>query len=151
MLDPPQILDVAAQPTAVIHLTLGWPQMQQKMGPAMQEVIAAVTGQNATVTGAMFSFHFRRPTDTLDFEVGLPVASAVTAVGRVKPSTLPALRVLRTVYHGPYEGLGDAWGQFIAWAAEHGHTVQPSLWECYTVGPQHSANAADWCTELSLP
>lgn len=49
--------------------------------------------------------------DTFDFEVGVPVAAPVAAAGRVKPGELPAATVARTVYHGDYSGLGEAWGR----------------------------------------
>jgi hypothetical protein len=45
----------------------------------------------------------------------VPVSAPVTAVGRVYPGERPAIKVVRTVYHGPYEGLGSAWGEFSGW------------------------------------
>lgn len=39
-----------------------------------------------------------------DFEISVPVTSPVAAAGRVKPGQLPATKVARTIYHGPYEG-----------------------------------------------
>jgi effector-binding domain-containing protein len=85
------------------------------------------------------------------FEIGVPVAAPVAAAGRVKPSRWPAETVARTVYHGDYEGLGPAWGEFQAWIAAEGHTSAPDLWECYVVGPESSPDPADWRTELTRP
>jgi effector-binding domain-containing protein len=59
--------------------------------------------------------------------------------------------VARTVYHGPYEGLGDAWGEFLDWITANGHRPAPDLYECYLAGPESSANPADWRTELIKP
>jgi effector-binding domain-containing protein len=86
-----------------------------------------------------------------DFEIGVPVAQPVTAAGRVQPGELPATTVARTVYRGPYQGLGDAWGEFGAWIAANGHTPAADLWECYVSGPESSPNPADWRTELNRP
>ena len=79
------------------------------------------------------------------------MSAPVTAVGRVKPGELPAATVARTAYHGPYEGLGPAWGEFDAWIASEGHKPAANLWECYTAGPESSPNPADWRTELNRP
>ena len=57
----------------------------------------------------------------------------------------------RTVFQGPYEGLGAAWGEFDAWIVANGHTPGPDLWECYVAGPESSSDPASWRTELNGP
>jgi effector-binding domain-containing protein len=59
--------------------------------------------------------------------------------------------VARTVYHGGYEDLPDAWGEFMGWIEANGHTPATDLWEWYVVGPHLSPNPADWRTELNRP
>ena len=86
-----------------------------------------------------------------DFELGVPVASSVQASGRVTPGALPAARVARTVYSGPYEGLPAAWGAFTAWMEANGCEQAEDLWEVYAVGPQASPDPANWRTELTRP
>ncbi|MBC7821777.1 MAG: AraC family transcriptional regulator, partial [Planctomycetaceae bacterium] len=80
-----------------------------------------------------------------------PVTKLVTPVGRVKPGQLPATKVARTIYHGPYEGLGAAWGEFVEWISANGHTPAPNLWECYVAGPESNSDPATWRTELNRP
>ena len=111
MLDAPQIVDSVARLTAVIRLTIPRHEIHRVMGPAIGEVFAAVAAQGLAPVGPVFSHHFVMNPDTFDFEVGVPVASPVAPAGRVRPSRLPATRVARTTYHGPYEGLGAAWGE----------------------------------------
>jgi effector-binding domain-containing protein len=81
----------------------------------------------------------------------VPVTAPVAAAGRVKPGQLPATKVARTIYHGPYEGLGAAWGELIAWIAAKGHTPGPDLWECYVAGPESNPDPATFRTELNRP
>ena len=57
----------------------------------------------------------------------------------------------RTTYHGPYEGLAAAWGEFNAWIASQDLNTLEQLWECYSVGPESSDDPADWCTDLYRP
>jgi effector-binding domain-containing protein len=89
--------------------------------------------------------------DIFDFEISVPVNKAVTAMGRVQPGELPARRVARTIYHGNYEGLGEAWGEFIDWIEAYGHQRAADLWECYTYGPESTSDETAYRTELNQP
>jgi effector-binding domain-containing protein len=151
MLDKPQLVETEAQLTAVVRLTIPRAEIQSVMGPAIVEVMAVIAAQGLAPAGPVFSHHLRMDPDTFDFEVGVPVTTLVSATGRVKASRLPATTVARTVYHGPYEGLASAWGEFSEWIAAEGHTSASDLWECYVAGPESSADPAAWRTELNRP
>jgi effector-binding domain-containing protein len=151
MLDTPQIVQTAAQLSAVIHLTVPREEIRNVMGPGLAEVRAVLAAQGIAPAGPWFTHHLRMDPDTFDFEICVPVTVPVSAMGRVKPGQLPAARVARTVYHGPYEGLGAAWGEFMDWIAAEGHTPAPDLWECYVAGPESSPDPATWRTELNRP
>ncbi len=151
MLDIPQIVTTTAQRAAVIRVTIPRDQIRQVMGPAIGEVMAAASAQGIGPTGPVFSHHFRMDANTFDFEVGVPVSSPVTAVGRVREGLLPAASAVRTIYRGPYEGLGAAWGEFNAWIAAQGHAPAPNLWERYLAGPESGPDPTTWQTELTRP
>lgn len=151
MIETPQITQTADQLTAFLHLTVPCSEIQNVMGPGIGEVMAAVAAQGISLTGPWFTHHLRRPTDSFDFEICVPISAPMTAAGRVKPGLWPAMTVARTVYHGGYEGLGAAWGEFLSWVAASGHSPAPDLWERYVVGPESSPNPADWRTELYQP
>ena len=151
MIETPAIVETAAQKTASIHLTIAKDQIQHEMGPGITEVNAAVAEQGITPTGPWFTHHFKISPVAWDFEICVPVDVTVKEAGRVKPGLLPARKVARTVYHGGYENLGDAWGQFAAWLRANGHTPAEDFWECYVRGPESSSNPADWRTELTRP
>jgi effector-binding domain-containing protein len=59
--------------------------------------------------------------------------------------------MVRTVFHGPYEGLGAAWQEFGKWTEGNGCKTAGDLYECYLAGPEASADSANWRTELSRP
>jgi effector-binding domain-containing protein len=151
VIDTPEITQTAAQLAAVIRLTIPREEIRNVMGPGMGELMAAVAAQGIAPAGPLFSHHLRMDPNIFDFEIGVPVTSPVAAAGRVQPGELPATKVARTVYHGPYEGLGDAWGEFSAWIAAEGHAPAADLWECYVSGPESSPDPANWRTELNRP
>ena len=151
MLDTPKIVQTEAHVAAVIRLTIPRAEIQRVMGNGMKELLQAVADQRIVMAGPVFSHHFTMDPATFDFEIGVPVKSPVMAAGRVRPGSLPAARVARTVYHGPFEGLGTAWGEFEGWIKAHGHAPAPDLWECYVAGPESSPDPAQWRTELNRP
>jgi len=151
MLDKPQITQTTAQLTAIIHLTIPRGEIRNVMGPGISELMAAIAAQGIAPAGPWFTHHLRMDPDIFDFEISVPVTRPVVATGRVKPGQLPGTKVARTVYHGPYEGLGGAWGEFDAWIAANGHTPASDLWECYVAGPESNPDPATWRTELNRP
>ena len=151
MLDTPRITQTTDRLTAVIHLTIPRAEIRNVMGPGLQEVQAAVAAQGIAPAGPWFTHHLRMDPATFDFEICVPVTVPVAAVGRVKPSRWPAMKVAQTVYHGPYEGLPAAWGEFDAWIVANGHAPGPDLWERYVAGPESSPDPASWRTELNRP
>ncbi len=151
MIDTPQILQSAAQMTAVIHLTIPRADMPKVMGPGIGELMAAVAAQGITPTGPIYAHHLRMTPEQFDFELGVPVSAPVKPAGRVRPGQLPATTVARTIYHGGYEGLAGAWGEVHAWIAAQGRTPAADLWECYVQGPESGPNPATWRTELTRP
>ncbi|MDB5838938.1 MAG: transcriptional regulator, effector-binding domain/component [Herminiimonas sp.] len=151
MLEKPQITRSTAQLTAVIPLTIPREAIRHVMGPGLAELRSAIAAQGIAPAGPWFSHHLRMDPAVFDFEISIPVAAPIVAVGRVRPSHLPAVMVARTVFRGPYEELGDAWGEFISWTKANGHTPGESLWECYLTGTEPNADPATPCTELNLP
>jgi effector-binding domain-containing protein len=151
VIDRPYIVETKSQQTAVIRLTIPREEIRNVMGPAIGEVMSTVTAQGVKPVGPVFSHHFKMDPKVFDFEVGVPVESPVAAAGRVHPGQLPATPVARTIYRGPYEGLGSAWGEFDSWIAEGKLTAAPDLWESYLSGPESGPDPATWRTELNRP
>lgn len=151
MLDIPKIIQTTAQQAAIIRLTIPRSEMMKAFGPAVQELMLTLADQGVKPIGAVFAHHLKMSPDTFDFELGVEVSAAVKAAGRVKPGQLPAAKVARTVYRGPYQGLPDAWGEFDQWMNGNGHEQAGNLWEVYSVGPQASPDPAHWRTELNRP
>jgi len=113
--------------------------------------LAELHSQGIEPVGAVFAHHFRITPDTFDFELGIKVSSPVKDNGRVRRGALPAGKVARTIYSGPYDGLPGAWDEFGAWMKSNELEQAEDLWELYSVGPQSSPDPAHWRTELNRP
>lgn len=147
----PQVVEAKGTLTAAIHLTIPRSRMPQVFGPALAEILAVLGAQDIAPAGPFFAHHVSMTPGVFDFALCVPVATSVTPAGRVVPGELPAMRVVRTVHHGPYEGLAEAWGAFDAWIAEAGLRTRPDLVERYVVHPNADPDPAAWRTELNRP
>jgi effector-binding domain-containing protein len=152
MLDKPQIVQTADQPAAVIRLKIPREEIQKVMGAGIQELIATVQAQGVGPAGPVFSHHLRMDPGTFDFEIGVPVKAPVKETERVKNGKLAGRpKVARTVYRGPYEGIGPAWGEFNQILKAQGLEIAGDLWEVYVAGPETGPDASQWQTELNRP
>jgi effector-binding domain-containing protein len=148
MIETPKVVETTAQLVATIHIETPRSEMRHVMGPGIGEAMAAAKAQGI---GPWFAHHLKMTAEAFDFDICVPVSAPVMAVGRVKPGQRPALKVVRTVYHGPYEGLGEAWHEFGGWTEANGYRTAGDLYECYLAGPESSPDPANWRTELSRP
>ena len=151
MIEKPQITEATPQAAAVIHVTIPREQIRDVMGPGYEEVMAAVKDQGIGPSGPWYTRHLKMTPEVFDFEICVPVSAPVKPVGRVKPGERPGGRVVRTVYHGSYEGLPDGWGEFDAWIEAEGLNAGAGLWEIYAVGPESTDDPAGYRTELYRP
>lgn len=150
-IETPVIVQTTVQETAIIHLRVSREEIRKVMGPGLKELMQEVSRQSIEIVGPWLTHHLRNPAEDFDFEITVPVSRPVTSAGRVRPSQMPAIRVARTVYRGPYEGLPQAWGEFEAWIDEQGHRKAADFWEVYAKGPESSPDPNLWETQLNRP
>jgi len=155
MIEDPRIVETSSLPAAVIRLTIPRKRMREEFPKALRELMGVLERQGLAPAGPVFAHHLARPSEVFDFELGVPVEKGCSAEGRVEPGELPAATVVRTVHHGGYEGLPDAWAELIRRSPEvtepAGLTRGDTFWEVYVAGPETSPDAAAWRTELNVP
>ena len=151
MIDEPRIVQTSTQEMACIHITTPREKIQEVMGPGYMELMETLKAQGAAPSGPWFTHHLKMDPEIFDFEICLPVLSPVQPAGRMLPGQLRAARVARTVHHGGYEGLSDAWMELEAWIKNQGQTSAPDLWEIYLTGPEMGSDSSKWQTELNRP
>jgi effector-binding domain-containing protein len=151
MLAQLQIIETAAQITAIIPIIVPREEIQIVMGPAIQEVLSVLAAQSIPPSGPVFTHHLRMDPKLFDFEVGVPTATRVRPEGRVIAGVLPSITIAQTVFRGGYEQLAEAWGEFDEMLKANGYSLGEDLWERYLVGPESGADSSAWLTELNRP
>jgi len=151
MIDLPQIARSAQQRTAIIPLSVARAEIGRVFAAAVGELLAAMREQGIEPAGPLFSYHLNMPGEVYGVQIGFPVDAEVQPSGRVVAGALPALRVARTIYRGPMDGLATAWSQLTTWVAQNALATRPFMWENYLVGPGDTPESSIWQTELNWP
>jgi effector-binding domain-containing protein len=151
MLTEPEVGWSPPQQTAVVHITIPRAEIGSIMGPTIGEVSTGIAAQGIIPSGPWFARYLKMEPGTFEMEVGIPVETPVAPAGRLEPSELPAGRVARATYRGPYEGLHPAWGEFGRWIEESGLVPRQGQWESYVRGPESDPDPTGWRTELVIP
>jgi effector-binding domain-containing protein len=154
MLTALEIVDAEPQAAAVIRLTIPAEACRTEFRPAVEELLATLDEQGLAPAGPLFDFHLKWPSDEFDFEVGFPIRASIEAKGRVRAGGLPAAKIARTEYQGPYESLPEAWQAFtraIDTALEgRGWQRAGQLWQVYLVGPETESDEQLFRTLLNV-
>jgi effector-binding domain-containing protein len=164
-LDGIHVFTVPAVPTAVVRATaVPMATISEFFDSAFGEAFPALFAAGMTPVAAAFALYTRiaeSPEPEADLEIGFPVAAPLTVqLGdepgeveglRVVPSELPAGAVAVTSHVGPYDGLGEAWGRFMAEISALGHSPSSPFWESYVTEPSPDIDPATLRTDLFCP
>ena len=150
-LERPHMGHFGGHEVVLVHVVTPRAEMGSAIHAALEEISAALQAQGVEPAGAWYAHHHRRPTDTFDFDVCFPVARAVVLSGRLEHADVPLMEVVRTAYHGGYEGLPAAWPEFHTWVEGKGHKVREDVFEVYARGPREEADPDGWHTDLVMP
>lgn len=147
-----EFVELNAVPTVVVRVR-DYPmaRMADLFDATFGALFPALAGQGIAPVGPPFSLHTRMPTDTCDMEVGVPVNSPLPSPVTVGDATfinaeLPAGPAATVSHLGSYDGLSDAWGQFMAALVDAGRQPAFPFWEVYVSEP--SADQASQRTDL---
>lgn len=157
MIETPHIVETKEVTAAVIHLQVPRGDLPNDVPTAISELIKTLSAQGLAPEGPMFMHHLAMSTEAFDVELGFPATAAISPTGRVRSGKLPAAKVARTVYQGPYQGLFGAWDAFGKRLESEGlidgscFERSGTLGESYLVGPESTVDQSQWRTELNLP
>ena len=157
MTDAPALITtptlLATEPVLLARLPLHIPRdgMMTHLPPALEELYRALNTQRLTPAGPWFAHHTELPATHFHFDACVPLLSPIEPTGRVQPGVLPAMRIARALYRGPYTHLARAWSEFRAWLTAHNLSTTPEIIERYVVNPSDTPDPTQLQTELVWP
>lgn len=147
----PEIIDIDAVATASVRSVVPMAEIRDFFDGSFGALGALLADQGIAPIGPPYGLYRGMPTDTVDVEVGFPVAEPIEPAGEVANGSLPAGRVVRAVHAGSFDGLGAAYGRLAEWMTGQGLTPSDSMWEVYLTEPSPDMDPADLRTEINWP
>lgn len=146
-----ELIDRAAQPTAVIPIETTPDGIGPSLGQAFAEVQAALRRAGVAPVGPPFARYFEYSPARVDLEAGFPVATPVSGDGRVMPGELPAGRIAQAWHAGGYDTVAETYSRLETWIREHGHALAGPPWEVYLTDPTSEPDSSRWMTQILWP
>lgn len=160
-----RLLRVPAVPTAVVRATdVPMSTIAGFFDSAFGKAFPALFAAGVTPAGPAFALYTRtveEPEFTADIEIGFPLDGPLLEQIDDEPvevdglhvvaSVLPAGDVAATSHLGAYDGLGQAWGEFMGAIGAMGRAPGTPFWESYVTEPSPDMDPATLRTDLFCP
>ncbi|AJE67372.1 GyrI-like domain-containing protein [Corynebacterium glutamicum] len=151
----PEILTVNEIPTVVaVFDNHPMNDMPAAFDQTYQVLFPTLGAKGIAPIGPGFALYTSEPTDTVSFEVGIPVSQPlegdVSAANGIvlKNSVIPAGKIARISHIGSFDGLSQAWGSFVEALESAGHEIDMPCWEVYVTEPSPDMDPATLQTDL---
>ncbi|MCT1432806.1 GyrI-like domain-containing protein [Dietzia maris] len=160
-----RLLRAPAVPTAVVRATcVPMATIAGFFDSAFGTAFPALFAAGVTPAGPAFALYTRtteEPEPAADLEIGFPLARPLPELHPDEPteidgmqviaSELPAGDVAVTSHLGSYDGLGQAWGEFMGAIGAMGRAPGSPFWEVYVTEPSPDMDPATLRTDLFCP
>ena len=140
-----------AQPIVGIRTTVAMKEIGQVMGPLFGEVHGYIQRSGRQTAGMPLAIYHSVPTDTVDLECAIPVASPLVSAGRVRAGQLPAGTAATVTHVGPYDTLSQTWAALTEWMQSQNLEGAGAPWEAYVTDPGAEPDPSKWRTDIFFP
>ena len=151
----PEILTVEELPTVVaVFNNHPMNEMPSAFDQTYQALFPTLGAKGIAPVGPGFALYTSTPTDTVSFEVGIPVSQPlegdVSADNGIvlKNSVIPAGKIARISHIGSFDGLSQAWDSFVETLESAGHEIDMPYWEVYVTEPSPEMAPSTLQTDL---
>jgi effector-binding domain-containing protein len=145
-----RLTEIPSETVATVRRVVPMEGLTTFFGEAFEIVARAVPEAGGAIAGPPFGWYRGMPGETVDVAAGFPVSGDVhTPDGGVVVTERPGGRALVGMHLGPYDGLGQTWGEMQGRAEQEGLECRDDWWEEYLTEP--TGDTSTWLTRLVLP
>lgn len=151
------VIEVPGTPAAVVEAReVAMEDLPALFDNTFTGLFPALAEAEVEPVGPAFALYTKQPSETVDLQVGIPISAGLTQAQPIEggliviPSELPAGSMAVVSHFGGYDGLGEAWAQFLKDVVAAGHHPGLPFIELYVTEPSPEADPATLRTDLFL-
>jgi len=130
-----ELVDQTAQPTLSIRTTTSIKELPQELGKAYGAIGQYMGELGEQPAGAPYAAYFTFSMESMDIEIGFPVANSLPGKGEIQSGEIPAGKVAQTIYTGPYNKIEPAYNALTAFVEQQGYEATGVAYEFYLNDP----------------
>jgi len=130
-----EIINQPLQPTLAIRTTTSIKELPNELGKAYGAIGQYLAELGEQPTGAPYAAYFTFSMESMDIEIGFPVSGPLPGKDEIESSEIPAGKVARCLYTGPYNKIEPAYNALTAFIEEQGYESTGVAYEFYLNDP----------------
>ena len=143
---------VGSQKTLVIKSTVPSSDMSKAMGDLFGKLFGYLGSNNIQPAGPPFAVYYDYdPKGNTVFELGVPVASETKGTNEIVYKEFPAMKVISSLYVGPYEKVGPVYEYISKYIKDNGLQISGPTWEIYLTNPGQEPDPNKYQTAIYYP
>ena len=141
------------QPVVGMRFTTSGAKIGEDIGRAFQAIFGFLGKAGVPPAGPPFGLYYDEEfkEESIDAEICVPVAGEVEGAGELVGHIVKGGKVASTMHTGPFDEVGPAWEDLMAWIGENGFKPAGPAREVYLVGPGQVESPAEYRTEIICP
>ena len=146
---PITVLQQPEQPIVSIRARAGEDDLSGVIDDCYAEIAAYLDELGELVCDAPFVAYHNQNMMDLDLEVGFPVSRTLPERGGIKAGSIPAGRMIFSIFRGPYHGIGALYEEMSEWMEDNDLEPLGVAYEYYYNGREYSED--DHLTKVLMP
>jgi len=130
-----ELVNQPAQPTLSIRTTTSIKELPQELGRAYGAIGQYMAEIGEQPSGAPYAAYFTFDIESMDIEIGFPVANSLPGKGEIQSGEIPAGKIAQCLYTGPYNKIEPAYNALTAYVEQQGYEATGVAYEFYLNDP----------------
>jgi effector-binding domain-containing protein len=147
-----EIKSIPLQQALVLKAEVPTREIGPKMGEMYAKLFSYAGQNNIQPAGAPFAVYYSfDPQGKTSFEAGFPVTSKINVSDSISYKEFPAMKVVTTLYKGPYENMVPVYTQLQEYIGKNNLKAIGVSWEVYLTDPSQVKSPNDNQTIIYFP
>ncbi|HWQ22258.1 MAG TPA: GyrI-like domain-containing protein [Clostridia bacterium] len=130
-----EIVESQPQPALWIRKLTSVDRLPQELGKAYGAIITYLTEKGVQAQGPAFTAYFNMDMESLEVEMGFPVATEMVGSGDIVAGYIPGGRKATCMFKGPYRDMGPTYEALTKWIGDNGYVPVGTVYESYYNSP----------------